>query len=99
MDFEPLKDFLLVERALIKDYKNLVLPEEQTVSDTEVFVVIKKGPGDPDYPTGFINVGDMIAVVGYLNAVSYKGEKVLFVRARDVMTKIKEVSNDHRLGS
>lgn len=86
--FEPIKDFIRVERAIDKGSK-LVMPDQVQATSDDVFRVLAVGPGDDEHPM-FLKAGDLICIVGYINPFSYKGENVILARARDVMCLIKE---------
>jgi len=86
--FEPIKDFLVLERASTKGSK-IALPDASEASSDDIFIVVRCGPGTDDYPM-FLTPGDKICLTGYINTFSYKGEKVVLGRARDVMAIIKE---------
>ena len=86
--FEPLKDFVVVERAITS--KALVMPDSSEPTCDEIFRVISVGPGDEEHPQ-FLKVGDLICLVGYINTLTYKGTKVILARARDVMSIVKEL--------
>jgi co-chaperonin GroES (HSP10) len=86
--FEPIKDFMVLERASTKGSK-IALPDASEPVSDDIFEVIRVGPGTEDYPM-FLEPGDKICLTGYINTFSYKGERVVLGRARDVMALIKE---------
>ena len=86
--FVPIKDFILIERAMTKGTA-LVMPDKAEPVSDDIFEVIAVGPGDETNPQ-FLKVGDKICLTGYINTFSYKGEKAILGRARDVMAIIKE---------
>ena len=88
IEFIPVKDFLVLERALAKDSR-IALPEASEAVSDDIFEVVRVGPGSEDYPQ-FLKVGDKICLTGYISTFSYKGVKVILGRARDVMAVITE---------
>ena len=86
--YEPLKDFIVIERAVAKGSK-VVIPGSSEPASDDIFEVIKVGPGDDEHPQ-FLKPGELICLIGYINTFSFKGEKVILGRARDVMCIIKE---------
>jgi co-chaperonin GroES (HSP10) len=86
MKHEPQKDYMIVERVEVP--KGIILPEGNEPTSDEIFRVLKVGPGDGDYKPS-IKKGDLVAIVGYINTVTYKGEKLILARAKDVILKIK----------
>jgi co-chaperonin GroES (HSP10) len=89
--FVPIKDFILLERAMTKG-SALVMPDKSEPVSDDIFEVLAVGPGDEEHPM-FLNVGDKICLTGYINTFSYKGEKAILGRARDVMAVIHEDSS------
>lgn len=88
--FEPVKDFLVLERASSRGSK-IALPDASEACSDDIFEVVRVGPGSEEYPQ-FLTPGDKICLTGYINTFSYKGEKVILGRARDVMAIIKDES-------
>ena len=88
IEFEPIKDFLLMERAATKGSR-IALPDASEPVSDDIFVVIKVGPGDEDHPQ-FLEPGDKVCLTGYINTFSYKGVKAVLGRARDVMAVVHE---------
>lgn len=87
--FEPVKDFMVLERAFARGSK-ITLPDQAEPVSDDIFEVVRVGPGYEDYPM-FVKPGDLICLTGYINTFSYKGEKVTLGRARDVMAIIKDL--------
>jgi len=88
IEFEPIKDFLVLERASTKGSR-IAIPDAAEASSDDIFVVIRVGPGDSEH-NQFLKAGDLICLTGYITTFSYKGEKVILGRARDVMAVIHE---------
>jgi co-chaperonin GroES (HSP10) len=88
IEFVPIKDFILLERAMTKGSKIMMPDKAEPVSD-DIFEVIAVGPGDSEH-NQFLKVGDVICLTGYINTFSYKGVKAILGRARDVMAIIKD---------
>ena len=89
----PQKDYMVVERIIAPKSGSLVLPETSEPTSDELFKVLDVGPGDYDYElksylTPLVQKGDIVALVGYITVVSYKGEKVTLAKARDVIAKV-----------
>lgn len=88
IEFEPIKDFVVLERASTKGSK-IALPDAAEPVSDDIFEVIRVGPGDDEHPQ-FLKPGDKICLTGYINTFTYKGVKVILGRARDVMAIVKE---------
>ena len=86
--FEPIKDFLVLERAMAKGSK-IALPDQSEPSSDDIFIIVRCGPGTEDYPM-LLKPGDVVCLTGYINTFTYKGEKVILGRARDIMAVITE---------
>jgi co-chaperonin GroES (HSP10) len=87
MKFQPQKDYIIIERAV--QAKGIVLPDKAEPVSDDVFYVVKVGPGTKEDPQT-VKAGDLVCIVGYINTFSYKGEKVILARARDIVCTIKE---------
>jgi co-chaperonin GroES (HSP10) len=85
--FNPTRDYIVIERAV--QAKGIVIPDKAEPVSDDVFYVVKVGPGTKDEPQ-LCKKGDLICLVGYINTFSYKGEKVILARSRDVICKINE---------
>ena len=86
--FEPVKDFIVIERVSSKNSR-VLLPENSEPASDDIFEVILAGPGDQDHEQ-FLKVGDIVCLTGYITSFSYKNKKVVLARARDVMAIVKE---------
>ena len=86
--FEPVKDFIVIERLIGKGSK-VVLPDSSEPVSDDIFEVLEVGPGDQDHEQ-FLKVGDIICLTGYINTFSYKGVKAILARARDVLAVVRE---------
>lgn len=86
--FEPIKDFLVLERASTKG-SVIALPDASEPASDDIFEVMRVGPGIEDYPM-FLKVGDKVCLTGYITTFTYKGVKAILGRARDVMAIITE---------
>jgi co-chaperonin GroES (HSP10) len=89
--FQPCSDYIIIERAV--QAKGIVLPDKAEPVSDDVFYVVSVGPGTKDDPQR-CKPKDLICLVGYINTFSYKGEKVILARSRDVVCKIEEEKNE-----
>ena len=90
IEFEPIKDFIVLEKASTKGSR-IALPDATETSSDDIFEVTRVGPGTDDYPM-FLKVGDKVCLTGYINTFTYKGVKAVLGRARDIMAIIHENS-------
>ena len=90
IEFEPIKDFIVIERASTKGSR-IALPDASEPASDDIFEVIRVGPGDDEHPM-FLKPGDKVALTGYINTFTYKGVKAVLGRARDVMAVIHETN-------
>jgi co-chaperonin GroES (HSP10) len=88
IEFVPLSDYIVVERAMTKGSAIQMPDNAEPVSD-DIFVVVKAGPGDDSNPQK-VKVGDKVCLTGYINMFSYKGAKCILGRGRDVVAIVKE---------
>ena len=89
MNYEPQKGWMIVEREMApKKSSGLVLPEISDPTSDEVFRVIKVN----DFEIGHLKLkkGDLVALMGYIQSISYKGEKIILARQKDVIVKLGE---------
>jgi co-chaperonin GroES (HSP10) len=90
--FEPLQDYIVIERDMARGSK-IALPDASEPASDDIFAVIRVGPGTEDNPQ-FLKPGDKVCLTGYINTFSFKGEKAILGRARDVIALVKEVNNE-----
>ena len=86
--FQPVKDYIILERSISRK-SALVMPDKADPVSDDIFEITAVGPGDQDNPQVY-KVGDTICLIGYINTFSYKGEKVILARARDVAALVLE---------
>ena len=69
----------------------VLLPDSVTPSSDEIFRVVKVN----DFAIDHIKIkkGDLVAVVGYIHNISYKGEKIILARQQDVIVVLKEAED------
>lgn len=84
--FRPKSDFIFLE--LVKD-TNLLMPDSIQPGSGDLFRILDVGPGqvnehgvriEPD-----VQKGDIVALVGKVLRIPYKGGEVLIARAQDVI--------------
>lgn len=79
--YKPLKDYMIVKRWVDK---SSLIHIASDLKEDDVFEVIDVGPGI-DGETPDVQPGDLVAIVGYLNHVKFKGETVTLARAKDAI--------------
>ena len=82
----PQKGWMIVEREL--QPKNIIIPENAEPASDEIYRVVKLN----DFVVDHIKLkeGDLVALVGYIHKVSYKGKMYILAHQKDVILKIKE---------
>lgn len=95
MKYDLEKDYMLLEKAVPKSKAGLIIPGSdkmlpgQEATTDDIFRVLQVGPGDSECKIK-VKKGDLVFIIGYLTTTSYKGEKIILGRARDIAMKIKE---------
>jgi co-chaperonin GroES (HSP10) len=87
VEYRPLKDYIVVERAI--DKGTVVLPEKSDPASDEVFRVLAVGPGREGSVMD-VSEGDLVCIVGYINTFNYKGTKAILARAAEVIAVVEE---------
>lgn len=78
----PQRGWMIIERD-VSPKSQIVLPGNTETTSDEIFRVLQVNDFEVDHLK--IKKGDVVALAGYIHQISYKGEKVILARQKDVV--------------